>query len=132
VQNWNDGKLQEFKDRQLYDLKKSVLKKPTSTVVTVSNLDSDTPQVETGVPQNIRYLFTTKSCPNCKMAKEFLREKNISFITIDAEEDVELTNRYGIMQAPTLVIVNGDSTEKIVNASNIKKYAEDLAAVPVR
>jgi anaerobic ribonucleoside-triphosphate reductase len=130
VQNWNDGKLQEFKDRQLYDLKKSVLKKPTSTVVKVSNLDSDTPQVETGVPQNIRYLFTTKTCPNCKMAKEFLREKNISFITIDAEEDTELTNRYGIMQAPTLVIVNGDSSEKIVNASNIRKYAEDLAAVP--
>jgi anaerobic ribonucleoside-triphosphate reductase len=130
VQNWNDGKLQEFKDRQLYDLKKSVLKKPTSTVVKVSNLDSDTPQVETGVPQNIRYLFTTKTCPNCKMAKEFLREKNVSFITIDAEEDTELTNRYGIMQAPTLVIVNGDSSEKIVNASNIRKYAEDLAAVP--
>ena len=132
VQNWNDGKLQEFKDRQLYDLKNSVLKKPTSTVVKVSNLDSDTPQVETGVPQNIRYLFTTKTCPNCKMAKEFLREKNVSFITIDAEEDAELTNRYGIMQAPTLVIVNGDSAEKIVNASNIRKYAEDLAAVPVR
>jgi anaerobic ribonucleoside-triphosphate reductase len=130
VQNWNDGKLQEFKDRQLYDLKKSVLKKPTSTVVKVSNLDSDTPQVETGVPQNIRYLFTTKTCPNCKMAKEFLREKNVSFITIDAEEDTELTNRYGIMQAPTLVIVNGDSSEKIVNASNIRKYAEDLTAVP--
>jgi glutaredoxin len=124
------AKLQEFKDRQLYDLKKSVLKKPTSTVVKVSNLDSDTPQVETGVPQNIRYLFTTKTCPNCKMAKEFLREKNVSFITIDAEEDTELTNRYGIMQAPTLVIVNGDSSEKIVNASNIRKYAEDLTAVP--
>jgi ribonucleoside-triphosphate reductase len=64
------------------------------------------------------------------MAKEFLREKNVSFITIDAEEDTELTNRYGIMQAPTLVIVNGDSSEKIVNASNIRKYAEDLTAVP--
>ena len=41
---------------------------------------------------------------------------------------MELAVRYGVMQAPTLVDVSGDSYKKYVNASNIKKYADSLAA----
>ena len=33
------------------------------------------------------------------------------------------------MQAPTLVVTNGDSFKKYVNASNIKKYAESRVMV---
>ncbi len=54
----------------------------------------------------MKYLFTTKTCPNCKLAKEYL--KNEKYVVIDAEENMELVQRYGIMQAPTLVVVNGD------------------------
>ena len=32
--------------------------------------------------------------------------------------------KYGIMQAPTLVVVDGDNMKKYVNASNIQKYLE--------
>ena len=45
---------------------------------------------------------------------------------IDAEENMELAAKYGIMQAPTLVVVNGDEYTKYVNASNIKKYADSV------
>ena len=38
---------------------------------------------------------------------------------------MELAGRYGIMQAPTLVVVNGDDYTKIVNAGNIKKFATE-------
>ena len=75
----------------------------------------------------MRYLFTTKTCPNCKMAREYL--KDVKYVVIDAEENMELAARYGVMQAPTLVVVNGDSQKKYVNVSNIKKYAESLTAV---
>ena len=34
-------------------------------------------------------------------------------VTIDAEENMELARRYGVMQAPTLVVVNGDSHKKV-------------------
>jgi ribonucleoside-triphosphate reductase len=56
------------------------------------------------------------------MAKEYL--KNIPYTLIDAEENPELTTAYGVMQAPTLVVVNKDQVKKYANLSNIKKYTE--------
>ena len=53
------------------------------------------------------------------------------YVTINAEENMELARRYGVMQAPTLVVVNGDSHKKYVNASNIKKYVDQLTLVGV-
>ncbi len=126
VQNWNDGKLQEYANRTEYDIANSVLKRPARSVVTLSNFAEDV-EVSVEQPQNVRYLFTTKTCPNCKLAKEYL--KDVPYVVIDAEENMELAARYGVMQAPTLVVVDGESHKKYVNASNIKKYAEDLTAV---
>ena len=123
VQNWNDGKLQEHKNRVEYDIYNSVLKRPSSSVVTFTDLDEDDTQIEMEVPNEIRYLFTTKTCPNCKLAKGYLT--NVPYIPVDAEENRELALKSKVRQAPTLVVVNGDESRKIVNASNIKKYAEE-------
>ena len=128
VQNWNDGKLQEYANRTEYDIDHSSLKRPTRSVVTLSNFAEDV-EVKVEQPQDIKYLFTTKTCPNCKLVKEYL--KNVPYVTIDGEETMELARRYGVMQAPTLVVVNGDSHKKYVNASNIKKYVDQLTLVGV-
>ena len=128
VQNWNDGKLQEYANRTESDIVHSSLKRPTRSVVTLSNFAEDV-EVKVEQPQDIKYLFTTKTCPNCKLVKEYL--KNVPYVTIDAEENIELARRYGVMQAPTLVVVNGDSHKKYVNASNIKKYVDQLTLVGV-
>lgn len=128
VQNWNDGKLQEYANRTAYDITHSSLKRPTRSVVTLSNFAEDV-EVKVDQPQDIKYLFATKTCPNCKLVKEYL--KNVPYVTIDAEENMELARRYGVMQAPTLVVVNGDSHKKYVNASNIKKYVDQLTLVGV-
>ena len=128
VQNWNDGKLQEYANRTEYDIDHSSLKRPTRSVVTLSNFAEDV-EVKVEQPQDIKYLFTTKTCPNCKLVKEYL--KNVPYVTIDAEGNMELARRYGVMQAPTLVVVNGDRHKKYVNASNIKKYVDQLTLVGV-
>ena len=128
VQNWNDGKLQEYANRTEYDIDHSSLKRPTRSVVTLSNFAEDV-EVKVEQPQDIKYLFTTKTCPNCRLVKEYL--KNVPYVTIDAEENMELARRYGVMQAPTLVVVNVDSHKKYVNASNIKKYVDQLTLVGV-
>lgn len=128
VQNWNDGKLQEYANRTEYDIVHSSLKRSTRSVVTLSNFAEDV-EVKVEQPQDIKYLFMTKTCPNCKLVKEYL--KNVPYVTIDAEENIELARRYGVMQAPTLVVVNGDSHKKYVNASNIKKYVDQLTLVGV-
>ena len=124
VQNWNDGKLQEYANRKEYDVDHSVLKRPVKTMVKLTNY-ADEVEVSVEEPKDVKYLFTTKTCPNCKLAKEYL--KNEKYVVIDAEENMELVQRYGIMQAPTLVVVNGNHFKKYVNASNIKKYAEEAA-----
>ena len=126
VQNWNDGKLQEYANRANYDIKNSVLKRPINTVVTLSNYSKDV-EVSVEAPEDVKYLFTTKTCPNCKLAKNYLKDEK--FVVIDAEENRELVQRYGVMQAPTLVVVNGDSYEKYCNASSIKKYTETKAVL---
>ena len=118
VQNWNEGKTQEYKNRKLYDIKHSVLKKPAKSLVTITEDD-----VKIEPLHSVKYLFTTKTCPNCAMAKEII--KGQEYIVIDAEENEELTRQYGVMQAPTLVVVDGNHTKKYVNASNIQKFVDD-------
>ena len=117
VQNWNDGKAQEYNNRQLYDIGNSCLKKVHSSIVTVSKEDVKIEPVESK-----KYLFTTKTCPHCQIAKEMLKGEPCR--VIDAEENQELAMKYGIMQAPTLVVVDGHQAKKYVNASNIKKYVD--------
>jgi len=128
VQNWNDGKTQEYKNRKVYDIESSGLKRPTSSIVTVSGLkDSAEPDVSVQPVENVKYLFVTKTCPNCRLAKEYLR--NEKYVLIDAEENIELAMRYKVMQAPTLVIVDGYTINKYTNAFNIKRYVEEKATV---
>ena len=131
VQNWNDGKLQEYANRTEYQIGNSVIKgehlkaKPASEIKAAALSASMISQREEA--KNIKFLFTTKTCPNCKLAKEYL--KDVDYTIVDAEENMELAVQYGVMQAPTLVIVTGQSQKKYVNVSNIKKYATNVAQI---
>lgn len=147
VQNWNDGKAQEYKNRTVYDILNSKApvsdtasekkeekaeKQPQASrtaaemksrssktaVVTMSKDD-----IKIQHPETVKYLFTTSTCPNCKIAKEMLEGED--YQVIDAEKNPELVSRYGIMQAPTLVVIQGDQMKKYVNASNIQKYVDE-------
>jgi ribonucleoside-triphosphate reductase len=126
VQNWNEGKAQEYKNRKLYDTEHSRKMPDTKSNEEIKNLLFDTDE-EADNREDSReeaiYLFTTKTCPNCKMAKEYLT--GLPYTVMDAEENVELTTKFGIMQAPTLVVVKDGQHKKIVNVSNIKRFAEE-------
>jgi len=116
VQNWNDGKMQEYKDRTEYtNLDFSSHKKATKAEKTEKE---STGNNAIGLKDGM-YLFTTKTCPNCKIAKMLLSDTD--YTAIDAEENPELSKQYGILQAPTLLIItNGAVTQKAANVSNIK------------
>ena len=125
VQNWNEGKTQEYKDRTSYDIGRSKLKHGVSRIVAESAVKPAQPgQVKSekaSAPAQL-YLFTTKTCPNCRSAKEFL--KGWDYQVVDAEERPELAEKFGIMQAPTLVIVRDGIIQKFANASNIRRFVE--------
>ena len=131
VQNWYDGKLQEYAIRTEYQIGNSVINgehlkaKPASEIKAAALSASMISQREE--EKNIKFLFTTKTCPNCKLAKEYL--KDVDYTIVDAEENMDLAVQYGVMQAPTLVIVTGQSQKKYVNVSNIKKYATNVAQI---
>ena len=121
VQNWNDGKSQEYKNRTVYDVlhsKAPAAHRIQKAVVTVTKDD-----VKIERPETVKYLFTTSTCPNCKIARQMLEGEE--YQVVDAEKNSELASRYGILQAPTLVVVQGDQEKKYVNASNIQRYVEE-------
>ncbi len=120
IQNWNDGKTQEYNNRTEYEIDKSHLK--VHQGARLSNYEKD-PDASCSKLADGLHLFTTKTCPNCKKAKEFL--EGIEYDVIDAEENMELSKQLGIMSAPTLVVVDGDKMSTIINASNIKKYIDE-------
>ena len=119
IQNWNDGKAQEYENRKEYDAAKSVLKHPLHQIA------EETADKETGkAAVEVRYLFTTKTCPNCAIAKDCL--KDVAYIPVDAEENPDLCRKYFIMSAPTLVVENASGAHKYELVSAIKKYVESL------
>lgn len=121
VQNWNEGKSQEYKNRKIY-LPKHFREMGTELVKEECACTDHSVSILDGL-----YLFTTKTCPNCKLAKDFL--KGVSYAVVDAEENQELANEFGIMQAPTLVVIKEGNATKYVNASNIKRFVEEQMVV---
>ena len=121
VQNWNDGKAQEYKDRRVYS--KLDGKQPI-----IDNAECGMQNAECeaqGVDKLI--LFTTKTCPKCRMAKMFLDNAGIEYECLLAEENAAMALELGIKEAPTLVVVNGDQVTKHANPSNIRAFVEGYA-----
>ena len=127
VQNWNDGKVQEFKDRKLYDVESSRLEgRRLCDRESAETAPVKTDAVPAASGETELLLFTTKTCPNCKIAKNELEKAGVTYQAMDVSEHLDLVNQYGIQQAPTLIVRHGDQVEKLVNASVIKKFAADL------
>lgn len=116
VQNWNDGKTQEYKDRKVYNIDQSCCKKEQED--SKENLQAEN---DCSISTDEVLLFTTKTCPNCKMAKMLLEKSDLTYNIVDAEKEEDISRQYDIKQVPTLVLKTG---EKVVNLSNIKKYIE--------
>lgn len=123
VQNWNEGKSQEYKERKLYQPEMS--RQVGNGEIAATSLSESSPHdVISEMPDQGVYFFTTKSCPNCKLAKTFLEKSGIAFQQVDAEEDRELAKKLKVKQAPTVVVVDHQKVDRFINASNIKLFAE--------
>lgn len=131
VKNWNDGKAQEYKDRKEYCVNQIIsetVKKTGSDKAQISDVygilegDQNAPFAEMPKPvSDIPKLVTIKTCMNCPSAKKALDNAGIQYMNIDADENQELVDSYGIKSAPTL-IYNG---EKYVGLSNILGWIKE-------
>ena len=125
VQNWNDGKSQEFKDRKVYDISRSHLRKAGRAGSQVTVESAQAPQKAEG--QELM-LFTTRTCPNCRQAMSLLDKAGIPYRKVVAEESPDLTTRYGVRQAPTLVYEEQGQAVKLTGVGAIKKFADQNRA----
>ena len=122
VQNWNVGKAEEFKERKTYDVPNSNLshKGPIHADAREDrNFSTSLHEAENGL-----MLFTTKTCPNCRIAKAALDKSGLSYQVVDAEENPDLCRKFNIQQAPTLVSITDGVATVITNASQIRSFAE--------
>ena len=121
VQNWNEGTTKEYKDRKVYDIETSVFR-PKEI-----HYNEARPKEEVSASKDQILLFTTATCPNCKMADSKLTKAHVDFEKIDAEAHADLSQKFNIRQAPTLVVLHDGNVEKYANASNIKKFIQNHA-----
>ena len=172
VQNWNDGKAQEYKDRKVYNIGRSYLKHTGPNPAPNDNTEAmyaainergccdpmqpimkgeepaaqvkapkapaaapvaKAPVKETAADESVKIavkpegsmtilLFKTPSCPNCKAAGAILDKAGVAYEPLNANEERELVKKYGVKQAPTLILDNGESFEKYRGVSDIKGW----------
>ena len=116
VQNWNDGKAQEYKERKVYDIENSKLTKKIKESACGVEKKESANEVADGT-----YLFTTATCPNCKVACTLLDKEGISYTKLLADENKEMATQLEIKQAPTLIMVKNGEISKFAGVSDIKK-----------
>ena len=121
VQNWNEGKSQEFKERKVYDIGHSILKGRDVAMMKAETKEESIPVVKA----DKLYLFTTKTCPNCPTAKKFLNDAGIEYEVIDANDNPEMARRFSVMQAPTLVCAGDKTFAKHAGVPNIIKWTNE-------
>ena len=130
VKNWNDGKTQEFQDRKVYDIVHSHLKTAAPAVEAPKPV-AEKPKVEKHLVENPLSVegqllfFATRTCPNCKQAEKLLDKAGIPYRKVLAEEHPDMTSRYGVRQAPTMVIEDGADTTKLVGLGSIRTFLQE-------
>lgn len=147
VQNWNDGKAQEFKQRKTYRVSSSGMSETAKTAGRTEISAAASPAAEDRAEPEISdpavfaaenrsadssggqaekrvLLFTTKTCPNCNTAKKMLKDAGVEYTTVAAEEEPDLVRKYRIMQAPTLVAVTDKGPQSAAGVTMIRRMIE--------
>ena len=124
VQNWNTGKSQEYKDRKTYDIGHSILRHEGMKTEMAAEIAPNA----AGDAQKI-LLFTTPTCPNCKVAMALLDRAGVAYEKLNASEHADLVAKYGIKQAPTLVVIGDSGVEKYAGAGAVRRFTDSLALV---
>lgn len=134
VRNWNDGKSSEFENRKTYEpeelfsvnrnlLEEAGVEMPRVGTQTLGRANRvEAPKSNSDAEKVI--LVTTKTCPNCQAAKNYLNQAGIEYDVILADEadGAEIAVQYNVSAAPTLIVQSGEEAELYSNVSNIRAY----------
>ncbi|MBP8640640.1 MAG: ribonucleoside triphosphate reductase [Oscillospiraceae bacterium] len=123
VQNWNEGKSKEYKDRKLYDIENSKLRAIQPKECCQAPVEENAPVV---VENGRTILFARATCPNCRIAESLFEKAGFTYEKIIADDHLELAKQYGVKGSPTLVITDGVNTERYYDVPEIKKFLSSV------
>ena len=124
VQNWNEGKMEEFKERKTYDVLNPAYK-PTNKKGGEAAEKQETAATE--APKLSGYtLFTTATCPKCKAIKAIFDKGGVKYNVVDCYADTDLVKAYGVTNAPTLVVSHGDTYDIYRGEGDIRKFYDSI------
>ena len=120
VQNWNDGKSQEYKERKVYNIGADIINSYTEVADKADDCDCCC-EAPIGNADGI-LLFATKTCPNCKVVMSMLDRAGVKYEKLYVEENEQKARELGLRQAPTLIVYRDGKADKFVNISGVKEY----------
>ena len=130
VQNWNDGKTQEYKQRKEYDVGSSMSKfgdaKHGIAIGGEEKCECEASAVATGDGRVV--LFATKTCPKCKISASLLEKAGIPFEKVYFEDDKDFALKYDTKQAPTLLYFVDDDVTKFADITGVKEFIKAFEA----
>ncbi len=126
IQNWNDGKTQEYMDRREYDIMHSTLSHegPLPTIkytVPEEILNADNaketdkanaqaPKSETGIAasgSDVPVMYVKDHCPKCKGAEQRFKLAKVQYTEVNCSENMDIARELGIQQTPTIIDPDG-------------------------
>lgn len=129
VQNWNNGKTQEYRERLEYNIDESV--KNFDSAPHGISIAANDPEAEctceakaNNTQESGIILFATKTCPKCKIAASLLERAGVNFERIYHEDAPGFAAEHGISQAPTLIAAG----EVYSDIGGVKQFIANIKA----
>jgi ribonucleoside-triphosphate reductase len=124
VQNWNEGKAKEFRDRRLYTVGRSVLRGRAEAGLRCEEPhEGESSAVFPAGAQVL--LFSRRTCPNCRVAETLLDKAGLDYEKLIADDNLALAEQYGVKASPTLVAACGAESERFYGVPEIKRFIEN-------
>ncbi len=105
VQNWNDGKVQEFKARKEYKVDTSVLK--ARDVVADNEVKEEVAEVKVPTGSDKVTIYVQDHCPKCKGAEQRLDMAGIDYRLVNCSEDMSEAQKLNLTETPTIIDPDG-------------------------
>lgn len=125
VSNWNDGKAQEFADRNTYNMTKAFSDIARGNIKSHAQASKDTVSDDVSVTVgDTLVILSTEDCPKCKMAKSLMDKKGMAYTNLmdSDEEGKALAIKYGLMSAPVLFVPKDGEYSVIADFNDVINY----------
>ncbi len=105
IQNWNDGKAKEFKDRKEYAVESSYLKAKDIAAAVMAQKEETEKVILTG--ESVPTIYVQDHCPKCKGAEQRLQVSGVEFKTVNCSTDKDVIEAMDLTETPTIIDPDG-------------------------